>query len=116
MLTAKLHHGLTQVRSQVIPNEDFDLLLGDPILNILEEDLLEKDLELPHVEPSAFVSGEYTAWRSAHGPGIIEIAAQGLQNRHGWQAISMASDAEHRAEARFAVVPNLFRVSDSLLE
>jgi hypothetical protein len=28
----------------------------------------------------------------------------------------MASDAEHRAEARFAVVPNLFRVSDSLLE
>lgn len=116
MFLALLHHRLAYVGAQVVPNQNFDVLLGDAALQKLQEHLLEKGFKFTHVKPPAFIGGEHTSRGCAGGPSVIEVATWALEHGHCWGELPIPTGAEHSAEGRFAMILNLLRVADPFFE
>lgn len=116
MLLTLLHDDGTDVSTKVISYQDLHILLGDAAVNVLQEDLFEKGLKFSHIEPATFIGSENTAGGCTSGPSLVKVSAGTLKNGHGGGEITITTGAKHRAESGLAVIFDLLRVANPLLE
>jgi hypothetical protein len=116
MFPALLHDGLADVGSQVVPNQNLDILLGDAALDEFEEHLLKEGFELPHIKPAALVGCKHASRRGTCRPGVVKVPAEAFQHCHGGCKVTFPTGTEHGTEGSLTVILHLFRVPDTFFE
>ncbi len=75
VVLALLHDVEAEVGTQVVHNQNFDLLLGYLTINPLQKNLFKPRLTLSHVKPTHFVRCEHAPYWPSCRPHVIEVTA-----------------------------------------